>query len=281
MKEKLQICAVLLVAVLLSSCSGALHNGSAAPPLATLHGIHTMTNVLPVDGIQGTTCANGYYVDDDPSSSTFGTCVRLKTIVDIKGGSSCDIVCQGFWGGDVLAYNGFGGSGDSGFYLGGTAQLIDGAITPSQIGADLAQLARNREHSSSKDIPGTNHGRVACANRINEIFKAEFGRTWGKNTNLVPDVVKAMDSDTCWAKFTDSTKAEPGDVAVEYGNDYADAYNWNVPDAQGHIGVCMTSGCNEIDSNSTGDQAFENNFHDPNMGHGTSEPSTFYRYVCQ
>ncbi len=132
------------------------------------------------------------------------------------------------------------------------------------------------EGFSTRNIPGTRQGRVACAYMVNRILQNTLGRGYGTGYS-VPSMVEALDADTANVVplGTSAASAGPGDIVVMDGADYAHANDLNSP-AQSHVGICLNVGCSQIASNSTGSREFMNNYHDSNMGLPPSEPSTFY-----
>jgi len=149
--------------------------------------------------------------------------------------------------------------------------------TPQSASARILTAALKYVGFITRNIPNTGHGAVACAYMVNRILSDAISRTYGDGYS-VASLVQALDADTADVTKlgTDASLAKKGDIVVMDGTDYANALNQAVPDAQGHIGICMTDGCTEILSNSTGQRKFMNNFHDSNMGLPASEPATFY-----
>ncbi len=126
--------------------------------------------------------------------------------------------------------------------------------------ANAQKLLGTKTRAIAKKIGGT-----ACAYMVNQATGFGF-------SDWVPTMVQQMNDDT--SEFTQLTpnssglfpQAQPGDIIVEDGTDYADAEDPYSP-AQSHVGICANDGCTQIYSNSDSQGQFMNNFHDgPNIG---------------
>jgi len=175
-----------------------------------------------------------------------------------------------------------GGSGGTGSGYQCTGKCYSSTVPPNPPTKTRAQkiLAAAQSRLGTKTGKGSKIASLlngtACAYMIGLIvdpFVSVALSTW------VPTMVNQMDADT--ADFTQLTpdsngqflNAQPGDIVVEDGADYADANDPDSP-AQSHVGICANQGCTQIYSNSDSQGQFMNNFHNgPNMN---GYPSTIY-----
>lgn len=112
------------------------------------------------------------------------------------------------------------------------------ACVQADLDPRIAQATRNYWGHSTTDGPGG--GVEACAWAVNNIMTNAGIAKIGSNTNYVPSVVDALRGGR--GRAISPGEAQPGDLAV--------ACN------QAHIGVCMSSGCGVIDSNSSSQRCF-------------------------
>jgi hypothetical protein len=112
------------------------------------------------------------------------------------------------------------------------------AFASASIQGQIADATKGYWGRSTRDGPGG--GVEACAWAVNNIMSDAGLRKIGDNPNYVPSVVQALDGGR--GRRISAGEAVPGDLAVACG--------------QAHIGVCMSSGCGTIDSNSSSQLCF-------------------------
>jgi hypothetical protein len=116
--------------------------------------------------------------------------------------------------------------------------VLYAAVASASIPGDIAEHTKRYWHTSTRDGPGG--GVEACAWAVNNIISNAGLRKIGANPDYVPSVVQALDGGR--GRRISAHEAVPGDLAIACH--------------QAHIGVCMSSGCGTIDSNSSSERCF-------------------------
>ena len=104
--------------------------------------------------------------------------------------------------------------------------------------AKIAEATKKYWGHSTRD--GPDGGNLACAWAVNNILSNAGLRKIGTNPNYVPSVVQGLKAGR--GHLISAHDAVPGDLAVACG--------------EHHIGVCMSTGCGTIDSNSASKACF-------------------------
>jgi len=139
---------------------------------------------------------------------------------------------------------------------------VNGSPPPSgQINQRVMQAVSKMGSFSSKNAPGTDGGRLACAWAVNQVMGQAGIRPLGDNPLYVPSVEAALRSGR--GQAVNTSQAQAGDIVI-------------APN-QEHIGICMNAGCSQVRSNSTSNSSFTWNS-DLNFGGSYGGgPSTIYR----
>jgi hypothetical protein len=112
------------------------------------------------------------------------------------------------------------------------------ALATASIQGEIAEATKRYWGHSTRD--GPDGGKEACAWAVNNIIADAGLHKIGDNTNYVPSVVQALNGGR--GRRISSGEAVPGDLAIACG--------------EAHIGICMSSGCGTIDSNSSSQACF-------------------------
>ena len=112
------------------------------------------------------------------------------------------------------------------------------AIASADVAPRIAEATKGYWGHSTADGPGG--GVEACAWAVNNIMSNAGLAKIGSNPNYVPSVVDALKGGR--GRQISASEAVPGDLAIACG--------------EAHIGVCMSSGCGTIDSNSSSQRCF-------------------------
>lgn len=108
----------------------------------------------------------------------------------------------------------------------------------ASIPSDIASHTKSYWGHSTRDGPGG--GVEACAWAVNNILTNSGLRKIGSNPNYVPSVVQALNGGR--GRRVSKGEATAGDLAISC--------------KEAHIGICMSSGCNAIYSNSSSQRCF-------------------------
>lgn len=120
----------------------------------------------------------------------------------------------------------------------GVALLVVAHVALASDASRIADHTKAYWGHSTKDGPGG--GVEACAWAVNNIISDAGLRKIGSNPNYVPSVVEALNGGR--GRKISASEAVPGDLAIAC--------------KEAHIGVCMSSGCGTIDSNSSSQRCF-------------------------
>ena len=93
-----------------------------------------------------------------------------------------------------------------------------------------------KDNLVTRDVPGTNNGRLACAYAVNEVLKKAGLGPIDKQGNMS---VISMESGLKSGRGKQINKQDTvqGDLSIEYSGH--------------HVGVCLNSGCSQVISNSS------------------------------
>lgn len=142
-------------------------------------------------------------------------------------------------------------------HTGSAGQLATNNLSgPKKDGETSGQaILRNAEYAADKklttsQVSGTNGGRRACVYATNTIIDASLGS--GVTDNLgTPAMLTALQGDSRFESVPGGiSSAQPGDIIISPSQG----------SATGHVGVCKTSGCSSIISNSSKQGAVAQNF---------------------
>jgi hypothetical protein len=166
------------------------------------------------------------------------TCSQPTPIGPASTTLACAPTSTNVGGGTVIAGSGRGGSG-SGIIELSDSRGLKSACVPATRGQKVINAANNFFGHETCKLFGD--GGKACADSVNYVLNQAVGRTFGSNTHWVPSVHTGMLA--AGFKGESQSSAQPGDIAI-------------APNDR-HIGICMTAGCTQIDSNSTSRCAFK------------------------
>lgn len=191
-------------------------------------------DVLDLD-IQKTFAVKGFGEELDGDYNCEDVCFRLLD-------SGIEVEVNGFKGDPSMAPPQVFAH-DSTQPLTGAAAPAAGATTTAaapagSINQRIFEAAKASRGASSRSGPGG--GNVACAWILNTVVFPKAGiKTIGSNPNLVASVESALQGGR--GQAVERSQAQPGDIAV-------------MPNK--HIGICMTTGCTSILSNSSSKATF-------------------------
>lgn len=119
------------------------------------------------------------------------------------------------------------------------------------------------EGTSSYNAPGTNNGDLACVWAVNQVL--QIAGIPPVDHLSVPEMERELKGGRGAA--VDAAFAQPGDIVIRGDT--------------GHVGICKTSGCTQIISNSSGARSFTNNQNQQGFStyRGTTHTSRVYRIV--